>query len=306
MANENTKYTHLIEKCCPILRELCYVTLERYTGETLSRTYWRLQEDKGLLTYQDKANLDAWSKQITSVRRFFSAPFSLSDNQYDHLVENREKVLDRMERYRDWLAIGSKPTYVTELTQHDNGKNKNTHDYAEHTLEFAVNRLYDKFLKDNEGASITDFWKSLDMSDLIDTDKKIWEDLKPIFDRKDEDENYNWVFAILDKHYDWLPYNKVWQIRTDMEHRSSKKARINDNLNWLCHVPNRSEGVEEILNANDITIREIVEWKNTIKEEVKRRKQEGKKFSVEEKAELFHHLMEELDLIAIPEYGREG
>lgn len=291
MANENTKYTHRIEKCCPLLRALCYVKLEQYTGETLSRTYWRLQEGKGLLTYQDKANLDAWSKQITSVRRFFSSPLSLSTEQHISLVEKREKVLELMERYRDWLSIGSKPTYVTELTQHDN---------AEHTLEFAVRRLYEKYSQNNEDSGMTDFWKSLELSDLLDTDKKIWNDLKPIFTKKEEEEKYDWHSAILAKDYLWLPYNKVWQIRADMEHRSSRSACINDTMNWLWHVSDKSEGLEEILETNDITISEFVEWKNEVKEEVKRRKKLGNKFSVEEKEGVFQHLLEELDRIVIP------
>lgn len=302
MANENTRYTHIIEKCCPLLRALCYDTLARYTGETLSRTYWRIREGKGLLTYQDKANLDRWSKQITSVRRFFSSPLSISVDQYEELRVVRDTILERMEKYRDWLAYGSKPVYLTQVADHD---------YALTTLNFTLSKMFDEYVKENETEDVDatpylkEFWQSLNIEHLLARDSEVFEDLKPIFLLAENDDKYNADEAFVLKGYKYLEYTKVWQIRTDMDNRSSKMANINGIMNWLWEVPTKSEGHELCMEDNDTLIRNIVEWKNVIKEDQKRRKALGGSFSPEEKDEVFCHIMDGLKTLRVPDFPQD-
>lgn len=259
MANENTKYTHRIEKCCQLLKALCYVTLERYTGDTLSCAYWRLREGKGLLTYEDKRKLDVWSKQITKVRRYCSSPKSLPFNEHETLKEKRKDLLERMEKYRDWLSLGSKPIYITDQTHHD---------YSDITLDITLTSLFPDIVNANIETQ-KEFWRSHPFNEILAHDEKIYEMLEPVFkssiSMSDAIDRINSEMI-----FDFLPYNKVWQIRTDMERRSSKEAYINLTMNWMRMILDRCRlDHTQIINENEHIINEFIEWKMKTKERIK-------------------------------------
>lgn len=259
MANENTKYTHRIEKCCQLLKALCYVTLERYTGDTLSCAYWRLREGKGLLTYEDKRMLDVWSKQITKVRRYCSSPVALPISKHKEMSSKRNELLDRMETYRDWLSYGSKPLYLTDLTHHD---------YSAITLEMAVSHLFPEISQADVDTQ-KEFWQSHHFKEILEYDDKIFNRLSPIFENSDSIADA--ILTIMDNtDLRTLPYDKVWQIRTDMERRSSINARINSIMNWMFMVLDRCTSEhKKIIENNERIIDEFISWKMKTKESLK-------------------------------------
>jgi len=283
MANETTKYTHRIEKCCQLLKALCYVTLEKYTGDTLSCAYWRLREGKGLLTYEDKSMLDIWSKQITKVRRYCSSPKGLPLKEYEILKKKRNDLLEKMEKYRDWLAVGSKPIYLTDQTHHDD---------SNITLDITVTHLYpDIVCADIETQK--EFWRSRPFDKILIEDEKIYKKLNPVF--KSSQTLADAIDIIYEKtNYNFLPYNKVWQIRTDMERRSSKDAFINSTMNWMRMILHRCKhGHTQIILENERIINDFVEWKMKAKERINAKEKVNDDF--------FRIILNTLDKIQVPD-----
>lgn len=259
MINEKIKYTHIIESCSQLLKAYNYVILEKFTGDTLSSAYWRLREGNGLVTYQDRKILVATSKQITKIRRFFSSPIALDENSYKEVRNMRENLLERLESYRDWLAQGSAPVYLTQQADHE---------YNEYTLEMAVRRIGSEvIIADIEKQK--KFWRSVDINKIIACDRIIYEKVRKEFESAKNRSDA--LMKIAEKYwYKVLPKDKVWQIRTDIERRSSKTANINLTMNWICDVPTKSEGHDSVLEENEKTIAEFIEWKTKIKEQKKK------------------------------------
>lgn len=256
MANKQTKYTHITARCSQLLKALCYVTLERCTGDTLSTAYWRLREGKGLLSYKDKQTLEALSEQITLIRRYCHNPSRLSNEEHQQLTDMRDELLARMESYRDWLYLGSKPAYLTNMTHHD---------YSDITLELSLSRINPEIIK----ATLEDqkkFWRSLEFSSLLECDQHIWHDTKGVLENNPKHKALDRIYD--DLQLQMLPTDKVWQIRTDMEHRSSARARINSTMYWMVDVPSKSEGHEAILEQNKILIENFIQWVIATKEQV--------------------------------------
>lgn len=296
MANESTKYTHRIEKCSQLLKALTYVTLERDTGDTLSRAYWRIKEGKGLLNYDDKKFLDAWSSLITKVRRFCSSPLPLTPEQFETIKEEREYALEQMEAFRDWISLGSKPKYLYECTDYD---------HSSIVLEFALNKLYPDIIK----ADIEDqkqFWREMDLDHFICEGRKIYEELKPLFAKAEENDKFDFfaeAFNIFG--YETLPYDKVWQIRTDMDHRSSIGAAINSTMNWMVHVPTKLDEVDRYewlaLKSCEKYVNNIIEWKKNIKE----RKAKKEVFTQEDSDWAYNLLLGSISALEIPSIPKE-
>lgn len=105
------KYTHLIERCSGFLKTGVAWRLKEH-GYTFSEAYWRLREGKGLLSSYDQESLKMWSNLITSVRRDTGALRMLSSNDQTKLKDKRNKLLEKMESYRDKLENGSIPLYI--------------------------------------------------------------------------------------------------------------------------------------------------------------------------------------------------
>lgn len=259
MISEKNKYTHIIEGCSQLLKAYNYVILEKCTGDTLSSAYWRLREGNGLVTYQDRKVLVSISRQITMIRRFFSSPLALNENSYKEVKNMREELLERLECYRDWIAKGSAPVYLTELADHE---------YNEYTLEMAVRTIGSDVIRaDIEKQK--NFWRSADINMILACDRIIYEKVKNEFDSaKNRSDALMKIAEIY--WYEVLPKDKVWQIRTDIERRSSRTANINMTMNWICDVPIKSEGHDRVLEENEKTIAEFIAWKTKIKEQKKK------------------------------------
>lgn len=249
MANERTKYTHITARCSQLLKALTYVTLERCTGDTLSSAYWRLKEGKGLLTYKDKESLKVWSDQITQVRRFYASPVPLSKYEHDRFYDLRDNLLTRMEAYRDWLASGSNPAYLTDTADHE---------YSDITLEMTVGELNAQIIN-ADLESQKDFWRSLDIKELLRCDNYIFHKVASYLEHMSKSQALDKIGEEFNYHR--LLTDKVWQIRTDLEHRSSVGAAINDIMYWMYDVPSKSIGNSVILEHNKTVIDRFIQWK---------------------------------------------
>ena len=164
-----------------------------------------------------------------------------------------------METYRDWLSYGSKPLYLTDLTHHD---------YSAITLEMAVTHLFPEISKADVDTQ-KEFWQSHHFKEILEYDDKIFNRLSPIFENSDSIADA--IFTIMDNtDLRTLPYDKVWQIRTDMERRSSINARINSIMNWMFMVLDRCTSEhKKIIENNERIIDEFISWKMKTKESLK-------------------------------------
>ena len=286
MINEKNKYTHIIESCSQFLKAYNYVVLERYTGDTLSGAYWRLRDGKGLVTYQDRRSLVAISKQITRIRRFCSSPVPLTEIEYNYVRDIRESLLEKMEGYRDWLAKGSVPEYLTDLADHE---------HSRITLELAVGSMaWSCVVSDIEKQK--EYWRSVEVDKIIDFDRTIYKKVRSILETVRN--NREALDKIAEKYnLTMLPKDKVWQIRADIENRSSKNACINDTMNWICGVRSKSDGHEGILEENDQIIDDFIRWKLMIKEKYK-----TKQMINDDPAKRIKDFVKE---IKVPEYSLE-
>lgn len=259
MADEKTKYTHITARCSQLMKALCYVTLEQ-TEDTLSTTYWRLREGKGLLNSEDKYNLAIISMQITQIRRYMSSPVPLNANQHRLLNRMRDELIARMESYRDWLAIGSKPVYLTDIANHD---------FNVYTLEMAVG-LYDPNIVEADIETQKKFWKNIDMDKFLSCDFTAYCKASHCLENMSKPQ----ALDILERDYKlrMLPTDKTWQIRTDMEHRSSIGANINQTMYWLYKVPAKSQAHVGMIISNDQVLDDFTKWKAKAKAQYKEKK----------------------------------
>ena len=91
-----------------------------------------------------------------------------------------------------------------------------------------------------------------------------------------------------------LPYDKVWQIRADMERRSSINARINSIMNWMFMVLDRCTSEhKKIIENNERIIDDFVEWKMKAKERINAKEKVNDDF--------FRIILNTLDKIQVPD-----
>ena len=109
------KYTHLIERCSSFLRTGVAWRLKQH-GYSFSQAYWRLREGKGLLSLYDQESLKQLSCLITYIRRFTGPLKKLNPVDQRELNVKRDKLLIKMEAYRDRLEAGTNPQYLYDET----------------------------------------------------------------------------------------------------------------------------------------------------------------------------------------------
>ena len=131
---------------------------------------------------------------------------------------------------------------------------------------------------------------------IIDFDRTIYKKVRSILETVRN--NREALDKIAEKYnLTMLPKDKVWQIRADIENRSSKNACINDTMNWICGVRSKSDGHEGILEENDQIIDDFIRWKLMIKEKYK-----TKQMINDDPAKRIKDFVKE---IKVPEYSLE-
>ena len=325
MMDKQKKYTHLIENCNSLVKAYTEIILEKYTGDSLSTAYWRLRDGKGLQTYTDKSNLNTWSSIVTEVRRFFASPASLSMSMHKELHDYRQQKLDEMEAYKDWLANGSTPLYLYEANA-NTGDKLVVHEVATYyalneicrlnafSADMVESQLKDKGLDPNPKSAsskafveafknaLKDFWSN-NMDAILKSEFKIYTEILPLWEEaeqikeQNEKESFSLIFDRLKQNYGYTyvyPTNdRVYHIRTDMDHRSSIGAKLNATLNWIHRIENKSAIHTDIYEADLMVIDEFKRWKF----DVKSKKEQGIKPDSEE---CFHKVIDALDRIKVP------
>ena len=247
------KYTHLTERCSGFLRTGAAWKLKEH-GYTFSAAYWRLREGKGLMSAYDQESLKRWSSLITAVRRGTAPVGKLKSEDQAALKAKKESLLQRMEEYRDWLEQGARPQYLHDGTSPM---------VMEHLLAMRVG--------DPREATPTqqqEIWESLDIDSIIREAEQCLKDIKTYAD--------NYAVAsderkgMMQKPEEWTAYHfgrhfvkeKVWQIRTGHDERSSVGAGINDRLNFIWNIPSRTDNNHRtVYEADLVQLESYRQWK---------------------------------------------
>lgn len=336
MSNKNIKYTHLIEKCSSVFRTMTKWRLQETCGYTLSETYWRLREGRGLLSYFDQETLELWSQLITQFRRFAGSPLAIDRECYNSIGDTKSKLLDEMEEYRTWLADGVQPGYlgdsllfVCEVVQEhflNNGKKWQEMNESE-LLEYLRGIDYDVLLKradevqehfrqhckicekcienlEEEERELTMRLKKKEISE-----KEYTKEIRKI--KKAIKMNEYPLLAFYDlegnRSENFMPVepDKVWQIRTDIDHRSSKDARISATLNLIWNVASKStDEHRKIIDENMKVMSEFRGWKADIVAKNKAHKEKYGKSMLYEQNEILGRLKCLLDAIQVPQFPK--
>lgn len=247
------KYTHLTERCSGFLRTGAAWKLKEH-GYTFSAAYWRLREGKGLMSAYDQESLKRWSSLITAVRRGTAPVGKLKSEDQAALKAKKESLLQRMEEYRDWLEQGVRPQYLHDGTSPM---------VMEHLLAMRVG--------DPREATPTqqqEIWESLDIDSIIREAEQCLKDIKTYADNyaAASDERK----GMMQKPEEWTAYHfggrfvkdKVWQIRTGHDERSSVGAGINDRLNFIWNIPSRTDNNHRtVYEADLVQLESYRQWK---------------------------------------------
>ena len=295
------KNKHIISRCNSLLKAMTINALEWYTGDNISVAYWRLRNGKGLLTYNDKKSLDIWNSQITKVRRFFTSPLPLTEEDHDKLTAKREEVIQQMEDYRDWLEFGSNPVYLTSRSAHP--------EYAAYSLEMALNILLeDKGLTSDvlygskgkeAGDRLRMVAESIDANRLLSYDGLI---SSQIYKQVQSGVEVHKVIKNLQEEgKSLLPLDQTWHIRADNDNRSSVGANINGLLEWLYYVDDKSTDHQEFYIRNSYTIDAFIAWKKQEKELYALAKKTNKKAKPDSSSMLDEFLKRLFDL-KVPDF----
>lgn len=249
------KYTHLTERCSGFLRTGAAWKLKEH-GYTFSAAYWRLREGKGLMSAYDQESLKRWSSLITAVRRGTAPVGKLKSEDQAALKEKKESLLQRMEAYRDWLEQGSIPQYLHDGTSPS---------VIEHLLATRVGdpRWYTPEQQ-------LEIWLQLDLDSIICEAKQCMKQIKAYADdyAAAPDERK----GMMQKPDEWTAYHfgrrfvkeKVWQIRTGHDERSSVGAGINDRLNFIWNIPSRTDNNHRtVYEADLVQLESYRQWKET-------------------------------------------
>lgn len=235
------KYTHLTARCYGTAKDISLCQLKRYCGYTLSNAYWRMEEGKGLLSLYDQESFETWSGLMNGVLHL--KPLTrLMPIEYDNFCAFRNYVWNRMEAYRNWLEHGSAPIYIRQIAM------------SIGVDDIFLYRAAEQFFDFKKGAENDD--------EMI---KKLSEksiNLAADFERKRQEQ--------IDKGEKpdnlYIPFFKVYQIRTDYSHKVSDSEVIRHRLDGIWSVPNKTSGVHrEIYRHNAAVIAEYQRYKKLSK-----------------------------------------
>lgn len=288
--NKTTKYTHITETCNVALRALTKWRLKTVCNYTVAEGYWRIrlhEEDSlepGLLSVYDQNTLDMWSDVIAKFRKNCGSPVPLPALNYVELKNFREVVTEEMEQYRTLLGRGTYPIYILDehrclvgaaIMEKFNQANLVPSEMDDESLEGFLREIDWQSVRDRAIGLVPDYEKFCEWKE---------EALKHAQKQKD-------IIAIklTDFIDDWLDNEKkgklqwaghslkdssskkykyaVWQIRTDLEHRSSKDAHINDYLCYFWTVRSWSSEADQLVIKRDMQrIEDFISWKEKMKE----------------------------------------
>lgn len=245
------KYTHLIERCSSFVRTGIAWRLKPH-GYTFSEAYWRLREGKGLLSAYDQESLKLWSSLITGVRRS-TAPLRkllLADQQ--ELNNKREELLEKLEAYRDRLEAGCQPQYLYD-------------GISPVIIEYLLSGIVGDVRELNADKQ-QKIWESLDMDsirkDAVLCMKEIEAYKNKLAAANNKEEMLapeEWTRKMFGRTF---VKDKVWQIRTGHDTRSSVGAGIGQKLNFIWDIPNLTDKVHrDVCQKNQSVLDGYKEWK---------------------------------------------
>lgn len=291
-----TKYTHITERCSSIIKAFASLQIEQQTGDSVSAAYWRLREGKGLLTPFDKESLDLWCQLITDVRKYAASPYPLEDKLRQQLKDKREALLEKMEEYRDWIAFGSIPTYMYENCTHPN-ITKITLEYCLSGMLVRKSGMYPNEIPIEE---LKGWLMEIVIPELINLSNDYASKFPDLVDyqlRYYISEYKGWPAGFKE-----LQTDKAWQIRTDMEHRSSVGAKINERLAWIHDVKTKTADHRELINQCMVAMLQFKIWKEKQRAAIKMAKGNGEKPRFNEQ-EVFMKVADLLNKIVVPEFS---
>ncbi len=245
------KYTHLIERCSSFLRTGVAWRLKEH-GYSFSQAYWRLREGKGLLSSYDQESLKQWSCLITCVRRFTGPLKKLNPVDQRELNVKREELLIEMEAYRDRLEAGSNPQYLYDRTSPV---------VFEHVLSGITGNV-----RELDSVQQQEIWESLDV-DMVKNEallcmKEVEEYMKVYAQAEDKNGMPTPDEWIKNKFCGKFVKDKVWQIRTGHDERSSVNAGISQRLNFIWDIPTLTyHEHRNIYQKNQSVLDAYREWK---------------------------------------------
>ena len=245
------KYTHLIERCSSFLRTGVAWRLKEH-GYSFSQAYWRLREGKGLLSSYDQESLKQLSCLITCVRRFTGPLKKLNPVDQRELNVKRDELLIKMEAYRDRLEAGVNPQYLYDGTSPI---------VIEHVLSGIIGNVRELDTEQQQ-----EIWESLDVYKVKN---------EAAFCMKEAEEYMKEYVQAEDKTGmptpdEWMKKrfcgkfvkDKVWQIRTGHDERSSVNAGISQRLNFIWDIPTLTDEVHRnIYMKNQAVLDAYREWK---------------------------------------------
>lgn len=288
--NKATKYTHITETCNVAIRALAKWRLKEVCNCTIAEGYWRIRLhtenpiEPGLLSIYDQQTLDLWSNVIAKFRRNCGSPVSLSPLNYVELKNYRELVTDKMEQYRSMLGNGTSPIYIIDeyrelagaaIIEKFNEANLVPSDMDENSLEEFLRKIDWRAVKERAIGLIPEYkrflaWKEEAFKHAKTQKEIIAIKLRDFIDDwldKEEKGKLEWDSHTVKGSSKKLKY-AVWQIRTDLEHRSSKNAHINDYLCYFWNVQSWSTEADQLLMQRDLQrIEQFATWKKQMKEE---------------------------------------
>lgn len=291
------KNKHIIARCNSWLKALTNVTLGLYTGDAMSVSYWRLRAGKGLLTRFDKESYDLWNTLVARVRRI-SCPLHLDDELYEEIYTKRDMLVERMERYRDWLEFGSKPNYLYELL-----------DIRKFSLEFAVFDYMAEVLAECGGEVATTEWVAQQWEELHDEGNgrmdrlaELAEGYEDILGGLGERETKDAIRELRDSGKSMLDNDTTWHICADNDHRSSKGALINERMYWLWSVDDKTTEHRSVYGHNGRILASYEAYKAFLKAERDKAKADKRKYDYEQR-EVADEVLSFLDGIRVPEFA---
>lgn len=245
------KYTHLIERCSSFLRTGVAWRLKEH-GYSFSQAYWRLREGKGLLSSYDQESMKQWSSLITCVRRFTGPLKKLTPADQRELNVKRDELLAKMEEYRDRLEAGSNPLYLYDRTSPV---------IFEHVLSGIIGNV-----RELDSVQQQEIWESLDV-DMVKNEallcmKEVEEYMKVYAQAEDKNGMLTPDEWIKNKFCGKFVKDKVWQIRTGHDERSSVNAGISQRLNFIWDIPTLTyHEHRNIYQKNQAVLDAYQEWK---------------------------------------------
>jgi hypothetical protein len=221
-------------------------------GYSFSQAYWRLREGKGLLSSYDQESLKQLSSLITCVRRFTGPLKKLTPVDQRELNVKRDELLIKMEAYRDRLEAGVNPQYLYDGTSPI---------VIEHVLSGIIGNVRELDTEQQQ-----EIWESLDVDKVKN---------EAAFCMKEAEEFMKEYVQAEDKNGmptpdEWMKKrfcgkfvkDKVWQIRTGHDERSSVNAGISQRLNFIWDIPTLTDEVHRnIYMKNQAVLDAYREWK---------------------------------------------